>query len=143
MNKSARIITFLLRISMGWIFLYAGLTKLLDSTWSAGGFLGSAQSFSGFYHALASPQILPVINQLNQWGLTLIGASLIIGAFVRLSSTFGILIMLLYYFPQLDFPIAGGNSYLVDQHIIYALVLLFLGAVKAGRYWGWDGRRRW
>jgi len=96
----------------------------------------------GFYQWLLSPGILPAVNFINEWGLTLLGVSLILGIFVRLSSVLGAVLMLLYYFPVLIFPYAGKHSYLVDEHIIYALVLLLLAAMRAGRIWGLDARNK-
>lgn len=136
MTKYQKITLFLLRISLGWLFFYAGITKVLNPAWSAGGYLNGAKTFNGFYQWLAGPNILPFTNFLNEWGLTLIGIALIVGIFVRLSSILGAIMMLFYYFPILVFPKIGPNSYIVDQHIIFALALLVLGSLKAGRYFG-------
>lgn len=46
--------------------------------------------------------------------------------------------MLLYYFPVLTFPMIGKNSYIVDDHIIYALILIYFASIRAGRYIGLD-----
>ena len=127
----------LLRLAMGWMMLYAGITKVLDPGWSAAGYLKSAKTFVGFYQWLAQPDIIPFINFINEWGLTLLGVSLILGIFVRLSSLLGVLLMLLYYIPVLSFPYVG-HGYIVDEHVIYALVLLFFAASRAGRIWGLD-----
>lgn len=126
----------LLRVALGVLLLYAGLTKLLNPAWSAAGYLGSAETFAGFYAWLASPGMLPLVNFLNMWGLTLIGIALILGIFVRLASALGALMMFLYYLPILQFPHVGEHSYLVDEHIVYALALLLLGALRAGRVAG-------
>lgn len=123
---------------MGWLMFYAGITKVLNPGWSAAGYLNSAKTFAGIYQWFARPEILPTINFLNEWGLTLLGAALILGVAVRLSSVPGALLMALYYFPILQFPIAGTHSYIVDEHVVYALVLLLLGAMSAGRVWGLD-----
>lgn len=136
MTYYQKLFLVLLRLSMGWLFFYAGITKVLNPNWSAAGYLNNAKTFSGFYHWLASPELLPFTNFFNEWGLTLIGAALILGVFVRLSSVLGAAMMVLYYFPILTFPKVGTNAYLVDDHIIYAITLLFLGAVGAGRYFG-------
>jgi thiosulfate dehydrogenase [quinone] large subunit len=136
MTKYQQLTIFLIRISLGWIFFYAGITKVINPNWSAAGYLNGAKTFPEFYHWLASPGVLPITKFLNEWGLTLIGLSLILGLFMRLSSVLGAAMMLLYYFPVLTFPKVGANAYLVDEHIVYALVLLFLGAIKAGRVWG-------
>ncbi|MDO8583036.1 MAG: DoxX family membrane protein [bacterium] len=133
-----RIYTFLLRISLGILFFYAGITKVINPHWSAAGYLKGAQTFSGFYNFLLQPNILPIINFVNEWGLTLLGISLLLGIFVRLSSKLGALLMLLYYIPILHFPYVGKGtmSFLVDEHIILILSLLLVGSLKAGRFLG-------
>lgn len=115
---------------------YAGITKVLNPEWSSAGYLQGAKTFSGFFQWFLQPGILPVVNFVNEWGLTLLGISLLLGVFVRLSSLLGVLLMLLYYFPILDFPYPNPHSYIVDEHIIYAFVLLFFAAVRPGRVWG-------
>lgn len=136
MTKYQKISLVLLRLSIGWLFFYAGITKVLNSAWSAAGYLNGATTFSGFYQWLASPQILPFINFANEWGLTLIGIALILGIFVRLSAFLGAIMMIMYYFPVLNFPIVGEHSYLIDEHVIYIAALLVLGSMQAGRVWG-------
>lgn len=136
-----KIIYFLSRVSMGWLFFYAGAVKILDPKWSAKGYIANAKTFTGFYEWLASDNILAIVNFLNEWGLALIGASLILGFLVKFSSPFGALLMLLYYFPILQFPYAGPQSYIIDEHIIYALVFIIFFIIDAGRYWGLDAYR--
>ena len=131
-----KITLFLLRITLGWMFFWAGITKVVNPEWSAGGYLKGAKTFAGFYGWLTDPAILPVVDFANKWGLTLLGISLILGIGVRLSSIFGALLMFLYYLPILNFPYPNPNSFLVDQHIIYIAALLFLAATRAGRTWG-------
>ncbi len=140
MNTVQRVSLLLLRLTLGWLMLYAGITKLLNPSWSAAGYLKGAKTFAGFYQWLTSPGILPTVNFLNEWGLTLLGVSLILGIGVRLSGILGALLMLLYYFPVLQFPYVGTHSYLVDEHSIYAAALLVLAAFRAGRVFGLE---RW
>lgn len=130
----------LLRLTTGWLFFYAGITKVFDPNWSAAGYLSNAKTFSGLFQWFASPEMLPVTNFLNEWGLTLIGLSLILGVFVRLSGILGALLMLLYYFPVLDGAYPNAHSFIVDEHIIYAAALLTLAALRAGRVYGLE---RW
>jgi len=120
---------------MGWLMFYAGITKVIDPTWSAAGYLKGAKLFAGFFNWLLQPGILPTVNFINEWGLTLLGVSLILGAFVRFSSLLGALLMLLYFLP-LGLPYPNPHSYIVDEHVIYMLVLLVLAAISAGRVWG-------
>ena len=142
MNTTIKKLLALLRIAVGWLFFYAGITKVLDPAWSAEGYLKGAESFSGFFGWLASADILPLTNFVNEWGLTVIGIALIIGIGARTAALAGAAMMILYWLPVLDFPYAGEHSYIVDEHIIYALVLLFFAVVRAGRIWGLDAIRR-
>lgn len=127
-----RISIILLQISLGWLFLYAGITKILDPNWTAKGYIEGAKTLNGLYNFFASPGILPIVDFLNAWGLTLIGIALLTGLFVRWASIAGILIMLLYYFPILAFPKVGDHGYIVDEHIIYAVAFLILIGFQKG-----------
>ena len=140
MTQFQQVSLFLLRVSMGWLMFYAGITKVLNPAWSAEGYLRNAKTFTGFYQWLASPGVLPVINFVNEWGLTLLGVSLILGIAVRFSSILGAALMILYWFPVLDFPYVW-HGFLVDaEHVILALALIYFAAVRAGRVWGLE---RW
>ena len=134
----SKISLFLLRVSMGWLMFYAGITKILNPEWSSAGYLKTAATFSGLYQWFSQPDVLPAIDFINGWGLTLLGVSLMLGLFVRLSAPLGALLMMLYYFPVLKFPYIAPHSFLVDEHIIYASALIFLSAVKSGEIWGLD-----
>ncbi len=138
MTQSQKLTLFLLRIGMGWMMLYAGVTKITDPAWSAAFYLKDAKTFPELFHWFMQPGVLPIVNLINEWGLTLLGVSLILGIFVRLSSVLGALLMLLYYFPILNGVYPNPHSYIVDEHVIYTLVLLFLAAVRAGRIWGME-----
>jgi len=133
-----KITLFLLRLALGWVFLYAGLSKLMNASWSAAGYLGSATTFPELYQWFASSQNIGWVNTLNAWGLTLVGAALILGVALRFASYGGILLMMLYYFPVLHFPYVGKTAYLVDEHIMYILVFVLLISAHAGRIWGLD-----
>ena len=65
----------LLRIAVGWHFLYEGIAKLLTPQWSAAGYLDvSRWIFAGFFHwVAATPPVLKAVNFLNIWGLILVG----------------------------------------------------------------------
>ena len=140
MTSFQKFFLFLSRITVGWMFFYAGITKVLDPQWSAEGYLKGAKAFTWFFQMLLDPSILPIINFMNKWGLTFLGISLILGLFVRFSSLLGVLLMALYYI-ALGFPYPNPHSYIVDEHIIYISILLFFAAVKAGRFFGLDGKR--
>ncbi|MDP2676948.1 MAG: DoxX family protein [bacterium] len=136
-----KITIFLLRISLGGLFFYSGITKIMNPDWSAAGYMAGAKTFASFFQLLSSPAYIGWVNLLNEWGLTILGAALILGLFVRWAAIGGVIIMMLYYFVILQFPHAGDHSYIVDEHIIYSLVLLYFIATKKSTAWGIDGLR--
>lgn len=134
----------LIRISMGWIFLWAFLDKTFglgfatvnEKAWLAGGspttgFLTSAVKgpFTSFYHSLAGNVF---VDWLFMLGLLLIGVSLILGIFNKLATYSGCLLLLLMFSAVMP----PGNNPLIDDHIIYILVLLLLNLSNAGDYLG-------
>lgn len=137
MPRIQKIALLFLRVVFGWMYLYAGATKIADPAWSAAGYLQTAKTAAWFYQFLLQPNILPFINFVNEWGLLLLGISLILGIFVRVSSILGIALMFLYYLVVLNFPYVG-HSFLVDEHIIYIGILATFAAIGAGRIWGLD-----
>ncbi|NQU88374.1 MAG: DoxX family protein [Mariniphaga sp.] len=127
----------LLRITIGWHFLYEGISKLLAENWTAAGFLANAMGpFSGFYHWLsASTGLMKVIDPLNMYALILIGLALFIGVAIRYAISGGILLLVLYYFayPPFGGTVAGtteGNLYIVNRLFIEASALLILLILK-------------
>jgi|SRR3989344_4637617 len=136
MNNSYKVSLFVLRVAMGWVMLYAGVTKVIDPSWTSVGYLKGAKTFTSFFQWFLQPGVLPTTDFINEWGLTLLGVSLILGIGVRLSSVLGAVLMMLYYFPVLTFPVILPHSYIIDDHVIYALVLLFFAAARAGRVYG-------
>jgi thiosulfate dehydrogenase [quinone] large subunit len=127
------------RVVIGWLFFYAGYSKLTNPDWSAAGYLQGAETFNGFYQWLASDGMIGITNFLNAWGLTLIGIALILGLFTRLASFLGAMMMILYWFPVLTFPTVE-HGFLVDDHIVYAALLVYLGLARAGRIGGLDAK---
>ena len=74
------------------------------------------------------------LNESSRYVEALV-VSLILGLFFRLSSVLGAVLMLLYYLPVLKFPYVA-HGFLVDEHVIYGLALLYLAAGRAGRQFG-------
>ena len=121
----------IIRLAVGWHFLYEGLTKLVSENWTAEGYLNNTfGTFSGFYHWLASsPSMMQVVDFCNIWGLILIGLALSVGLVIRWASLSGALLLTLYYFAYPPFgnsiPIGDANYYIVDKNMIEAIILMF------------------
>jgi thiosulfate dehydrogenase [quinone] large subunit len=141
LNRNTKIWLTVARIALGWIFFYAGLVKILDANWSAAGFLNNAKTFPELYAWFAGPNVIGVVNFINEWALLLLGASLILGLLVRWSAVPGAFLMLLYYFAGNAFPFVS-NGFIVDQHIIYIAMLILFFVTNDGNYFGLDDRFR-
>jgi thiosulfate dehydrogenase [quinone] large subunit len=129
------------RIAMGWTFLYAGVTQLIiEPNWSAAAFLTHTKTFHDVLAPFAAPTILPVTDFLVKWGHFLIGLALISGLMVRVSGILGVLLMLVYYMAHLDFPYVETKlNFIMDYHLVYAGVIIYLIAVRAGHVYGLGG----
>ena len=134
-DRYAAIAAVSLRLVMGWLLFYSGITKVLDPEWTASGYLLHAvpegNPFAGVWTALAG---MPLVDISFQWGLTLVGLGLMLGAFTRWNAFWGSVMMLLVWASSL--PLEHGV--VVDEHIVYIAVLVGLSAFRAGRVAGLD-----
>jgi thiosulfate dehydrogenase [quinone] large subunit len=132
-------VIFVLRVLVGWLFLYAGSWQILEN-FSAGGFLNHVVTFHDFFAMFATPAMLPYTDFLMKWGHLLIGLSLVSGLLVRVGGPFGILLMVTYHFAHMDWPFIEDHlSLFVDYHLVYATVIVYLIAHRAGHVFGLDG----
>ena len=135
-----------LRILIGWHFLYEGLAKLTNPYWSSAGYLSQAQWwFDGtFLNIAASPSALGVVDFLNIWGLILIGLGLTLGCLARHAAIAGVVLLALYYIaapPFVDFAYSmpSEGSYLVVNKVLIELVaLLAIVAFPTSKVFGLD-----
>ncbi|MBC8004211.1 MAG: DoxX family membrane protein, partial [Verrucomicrobia bacterium] len=116
-----RLFITILRVAIGWHFLFEGITKIVQGNWTASAFLLNTSGFlSGFYHWIASsPALLRATDMLNMYGLLLIGLALFIGLFSRYAALAGAFLLTLYYFayPPFGNPMmnaSDGHLFMVD-----------------------------
>ena len=132
-------LVFLMRVFIGWMFLYAGASEIISGE-SSVGFLTHVKTFHDAFATFATPTLLPITDFLVKWGHLLIGLSLISGLMVRVSGPFGILLMITYHFAHMDWPfITDHHSLFLDYHATYAVVIAYLMLHHAGHVWGLDG----
>ena len=135
-----------LRVAIGWHFLYEGLTKLMDSGWTAENYLmNSTWILAGVFKWMASnDSVLSIVNFLNIWGLIFAGLGLMVGLFTRVSAIGGTLLLLLYYFAYPPFigvfQEAGpqGVFMIVNLNLIEAFALLVIMSSGTCRKYGLD-----
>lgn len=145
-SNNQMIIFTLLRVAIGWHFLYEGLVKLFTPGWSSAEYLEMSNwIFAPMFHAIAnSPGVLAVVDILNIWGLILIGLGLILGMFTRASIIAGVALLCLYYvanppFVRNDFGMPTEGHYLiVNKTLIELLALTVLLFVPTGKVFGLD-----
>ncbi len=136
----------ILRVLIGWHFLYEGLVKVFNPNWTAYHYLMDSQGiFSNFFYNIASnPTLLSIANVLNTYGLILVGLGLILGCLSRLSSIGGIIFLLMYYlshppFIGAEYLMPTEGTYLwVDKNLIEAVTLVVLMCFPSSHIIGLD-----
>ncbi len=131
----------LLRICLGFVFLWAFLDKLLglgfatkvSSSWVNGvsptaGFLkfGTEGPLTSLFSALSGNIVIDILFMV---GLLCVGVSLILGIGTKIAGWSGSLMMALIYLSL--FP--PENNPLIDEHVIYIVVLLIFANSELGR----------
>lgn len=123
-----------LRVAIGLQFFYAGVSKFMEEGWSAAGYLERATGpFAPMFQAMAGS---PLVDQLNMWGLTLIGVALILGLLVRPAAIFGMALMELYFWAGFETNTAHGW---IEEHGILFFVFAMFAAGGAGHVFGLNG----
>lgn len=133
MKKSALKWLVVLRVLIGWHFLYEGLVKLVNANWSSVGYLMDSKGlFAGIFHKMAAnPAMLEVVDFMNVWGLIAIGLGLILGLFTRVALYSGIALLGLYYlshppFVGINYALPMEGSYLLVNKILIEMVALIV-----------------
>lgn len=123
----------ILRVLIGWHFLYEGLAKLTNPNWSSIGYLMDSGGFlKGFFQSLASnPQVLEVVDFMNTWGLIAIGLGLVLGLFSRVALWAGVVLLAMYYlshppFVGIKYSMPSEGNYLVVNKILIELSALLV-----------------
>lgn len=135
--KATNWILTIIRIVVGWHFLYEGFAKIISGTWSSAPFLaGSRWIFAPVFNAMAdNAAVTAFVDLLNIWGMILIGAGLILGVFIRFASGAGALMLLFYFvaYPPIpgytvSVPVEGSylwiNKTLIEFFVLLAFVFI-------------------
>lgn len=140
-----RFVLTLLRMAIGWHLLYEGIVKIEAAGWTSAEYLaGSTWLLSGYFRRMAeSPGLLRAVDLLNIWGLTLIGAALVMGVLTRTAAFLGAVLLGLYYLANPPFVGAGGmvgegNYLIVNKNLVEAFGMLLLLAAPKGWMLGVD-----
>ncbi|NQT27420.1 DoxX family membrane protein [candidate division KSB1 bacterium] len=145
-SEKLSVIVALLRVAIGWHFLYEGIAKLFTPGWSSASYLDlSRWIFAPLFQWISNSQtILRIVDLLNIWGLLLIGLALMLGFFTRLACFTGASLLFLYYisnppFIGMDFGVPTEGSYLVvNKNLIELFALLVLGILPVSKAFSID-----
>lgn len=145
----ARYVLAAARFALGWTFLWAFLDKAFglgfatagEDAWVNGGsptfgflnFGTEGKVFHDFFAGLAGP----TSDWLFMIGLLGIGVALVAGIGMRIAAVGGALMMTMMWAASLRLD----NNPFMDDHVVYAIVLVALAIFGAGRTWGLG--RRW
>ena len=144
--RPAMIAITLLRVIIGWHFLYEGVSKLTSTTWSAAGYMKASRGpLAEFFKWIASqPHLLDNANLITMYGLTVVGLLLMLGLFTRLAAAGGIGFILLFYlcnppFVGYFYSIPTEGSYLiVNKNLVELCALVVILVTRSGRFAGID-----
>ena len=145
-SKTNMFIFALLRIAIGWHFLYEGVSKLFTPGWTSADYLHmSSWIFAPFFHFISENQtLLGIVDFINIWGLIFVGVGLMLGILTRPAIYFGMVLLALYYvanppFIKNDFGMPTDGHYLiVNKNLVELLALGVLLIFPANKYIGLD-----
>ncbi|MBC6463067.1 DoxX family membrane protein [Actinomadura sp. HBU206391] len=141
------------RLSLGWVFLWAFVDKVFGlghgtagkQAWIEGGsptqgFLKSAAAgpFKSFYNDIAGTAWADWLFML---GLGAIGTALVLGIGIRVAAVAGAAMLVMMW----SVVLPPENNLFMDDHLIYALLVVGLALVSAGdtlgfgRWWSETG----
>jgi thiosulfate dehydrogenase [quinone] large subunit len=146
LSRGAVVAIVVLRVVIGWHFLYEGVAKLQAPGWSAAGYLQQSRGpFAPVFRALpADPDRLARVNQVTMWGLVAVGLGLVLGCFTRLASLGGILLILMFYlcnppFVGYFYAVPTEGSYLVvNKNLVELVALVVVFLTRSGHVAGLD-----
>jgi thiosulfate dehydrogenase [quinone] large subunit len=133
----------LLRLALGWVFLWAFLDKTFglgyatpsENAWIDGGspttgYLSHVDgTFAGFFNDMAGQGWA---DWLFMIGLLGVGVALMLGIFVNFAAISGSALLVLMWAASLPLE----NNPFMDDHLVYAGVMALLALLGAGRYLG-------
>ena len=132
----------LLRILIGWHFLYEGIIKLYNPDWTSFGYLASAQGpLKPFFTALTGETMIVWVDGLNMAALIIVGLTLTLGFFEKTGAFIGIGLLALYYLAHPSFPWltqvnVEGSYWFVNKNLIELVACMVIFQYPTAQYFG-------
>ena len=140
--SSLRNSVVVLRILIGWHFLYEGVIKLYDPEWTSFGYLASSQGpLKQFFLLMTDEAVINWTDGLNVAALIIVGLTLTLGLFERIGAVIGIGLLAMYYLAHPSFPWfeqinTEGNYWFVNKNLIEMAALLVIYQLPTAGYFG-------
>ena len=134
----------LLRLTIGWHFLYEGVTKLYNPYWTARGYLLSAEGWlKPLFDGLSGDGVIGLVDITNVTLTLAVGVTLLLGIFTRTGAVIGCVLLALFYLahPPLHGYAAstmGGSYWIVNYNLVEIAGLLVVIAFPTSKHFGLD-----
>lgn len=131
-----------LRILIGWHFLYEGVIKIFNPDWTAFGYLASSQGpLEPMFTSLAQSGLIDWVDTLNAAALLFVGITLILGFLEKKGALAGIVLLAMYYLAHPPLPWlqqfnVEGNYWFVNKNLIELFVCVLLYHYPTGSIFG-------
>lgn len=141
-ERKVKISIILLRIFIGWHFLYEGVIKMYNPEWTSFSYLASAQgSLKPVFSLLTNPSVMDWVDILNITALIVVGITLILGIFERKGALVGIGLLVLYYlahppFPWLHQMNVEGSYWFVNKNLIELMACVLIYNYPTSQFFG-------
>ncbi len=132
----------LLRLFIGWHFLYEGIIKLYNPDWTSFGYLASAQGpFRSFFLWLTSDAMITIADWGNIIALTFVGLSLVLGIFEKWGAIVGACLLALYYLAHPSFPWVTqlnveGSYWFINKNLIELIACVVIYQIPTSEFFG-------
>ena len=141
LSKGSEYAIVLMRLLIGWHFLYEGVLKLFSPNWTAKGYLMSAELFTGLFQWLGSDGMVGITDFLNVLCLILVGMTLVLGVFERIGAIIGMALLVLFYLAHPALPGSNpagteGSYWLVNKNLIEAAALFVIYSIPTSHIFG-------
>ena len=142
-----------LRVVIGWHFLYEGYTKLLQPAWGRSGAPVAAWSSAGYlkaatgpladvFHSLGNASWIGTLDLIVAALLVAVGLSLMLGFFTQAGCAAALGLLAMFYLSAIPMGLpearAEGTYLIVNKNLIEAAGVVVLAAFRTGRIAGLD-----
>jgi len=129
----------ILRVTVGWWLLHAGLDKFwnwpFDASWFVGG-AAEGTTVGPIVTLFDSGILLDFVNVAIPTGQVLIGLGVIVGCLTRTAAFFGAVLMVFFFF--INGETGGWSHGIVTGDLLGLLIFAMIATLGAGRVLGID-----